>query len=259
MDNYRSYVQAWARSRGRGEFRRIASNLDMHTTLVSQVFKGKKCLTEEQASKLCVYMGLNSLETDYFIKLVQIERAGSEQLKDIFRRHLRQIQAQANEIRNRVPESKELNEQDRTIFYSSWQYSLVRLLISLDGFQTAEKISFRLNLSLSRVQEILAFLTSRGLCTLQGNQYKRTKQNTHVEAKSPLAIRHHQNWRSKSLQLHEKMTADDLAFTAPIALSKKDFNKVRKILLDSISEISKIVEASPSEELAYLGIDWIGI
>jgi hypothetical protein len=46
-------------------------------------------------------------------------------------------------------------------------------------------------------------------------------------------------------------------FTAPISLSKKDFVKVRSALLDMISEISKIVEKSPCEELAYLGIDWM--
>lgn len=53
------------------------------------------------------------------------------------------------------------------------------------------------------------------------------------------------------------MRSDDLAFTAPISMAKKDIPKIRKILLDTISEISSVVEASPSEEVLYLGIDWI--
>ena len=257
MIDFRDYMKAWARAKGRGEYRRISETLNMHTTLVSQVLNGKKCLTEEQASKLCDYMRLNPLETDYFLKLIQIERAGTEQLKSIYNRHLKQIRNQANEVSNRVPEAKELTEQDRAIFYSSWHYSMIRLLTMIKGKQTAEEVSVYLKLPISRVQEILNFLVSRGLCDLINGQYVRTEQNTHVEARSALAIRHHQNWRTKSLELLEKMGSDDLAFTAPISIAKKDIPKIRKILLDTISEISNVVEASPSEEILYLGIDWI--
>jgi hypothetical protein len=82
-------------------------------------------------------------------------------------------------------------------------------------------------------------------------------KNTHVEAKSSLAIRHHQNWRVKSLELLEHATADDLAFTAPVSIARKDIPKVRAILLDAISDIAKIVENSPAGEVGYLGIDWM--
>lgn len=258
-DDFRTYVKAWAKGRPRGEYRRISEALSMHTTLVSQVFNGKKCLTEEQAANLCSYMGLSSLERDYFLKLVQIERAGSSHLKDIFLEHLKLIKKQAQEIRNRVPESKELSEQDRALFYSSWQYSLIRLLTDLEGLQTAEEISRRLDLSLSRVQEILTFLASRGLCNYRNGRYYRTNQNTHVEANSQLSIRHHQNWRTKSLAMLENSSIENLSFTAPVSIAKKDVAKVKEILLETISQISKVVEESPSEEVVYLGIDWLKI
>ena len=259
MTDYRNYIRSWATACGRGEYRRISLALGMHTTLVSQIFSGRKSLTEEQAFKLCVYMSLTALETDYFLKLVQIERAGTEQLKALFQRHLKQIHTQANEIISRVPVSEKLSEEDRALFYSSWHYTIVRLLTSISRFQTKEKIAFHLSLPVSRIQHVLEFLTSRGLCTEHRGKYVRTEKNTHVEATSPLAIRHHQNWRTKSVQLHENMTVDDLAFTAPLTLAAKDIPKIRKILLDTISEISKIVEKSPSEETVYLAIDWIKI
>lgn len=257
MNDFRTYVWQWVQSRGRGEFGRIAKYLSIHTTLVSQIFNGHKCLTEEQAAKLCDYMGLSATETDYFIKLVLIERAGSEQLKTIYRRQLKQLQSQATEIKSRVPISKELTTQDRAIFYSSWLYSFVRLLTSIDRFQSVQEISAYLGIPLSRTQEILEFLTSRGLCELHEGKYRRTDKNTHIEAQSPLVVRHHQNWRGKSLSLHEKMSLEDLAFTSPLTISKADIPKVRSILLEAISEIAKVVEKSPSEEVVYLGIDWI--
>lgn len=259
MTDFRTYVHSWVKSQGRGEFRKIATTLGIHTTLVSQIFNGKKCLTEEQASMLCDYMGLNALESDYFLKLVQLERAGNESLRALFKRHLKQLQAQSSEVKARVPDAEKLTEQDRAIFYSSWHYSLIRLLTSIPEFRSKEEIAARLGLSLSRVQEVLDFLTSRRLCTESSGQYSRTEKNTHVEASSSLATRHHQNWRSKSLELLERTTKEDLAFTAPVSISKADTDKVRKILLNAISDIAKTVEASGSEEVVYLGIDWIKV
>lgn len=259
MTDFRNYVRSWTHARGRGEYRKISLTLGVHSTLISQIFNGKKCLTEEQSAKLCDYMGLNSLETDYFLKLVQIERAGTYQLKALLTRQLREIKFQANDIKSKVPDAEKLSEQDRAIFYSSWQFSMVRLLTSLPRFQTKEKIAFHLNLSVSRIQEILDFLTTRGLCTEHKGKYLRTEKNTHVESSSQLAIRHHQNWRAKSIELQERMTREDLVFTAPISISNKDIPKVRKILLEAISEISKIIEKSPEEEITYLGIDWLKI
>lgn len=57
----------------------------------------------------------------------------------------------------------------------------------------------------------------------------------------------------------EASSIDDLSFTAPVTIAKKDIVKVREILLEAISEISKVVDASPSEETVYLGIDWLKI
>lgn len=259
MGDFRLYLKAWARTRGRGEFSRISQELKIHSTLTSQILNGKKCFTEEQAARLCAYMRLNTLEADYFLKLIQIERAGTEQLKNTFRRHLLQLRLEANEVKNRVSPAKELTEADQAIFYSSWQYSLVRLMTSIDKFQNAEKIAQYLSLPISRVQEILDFLASRNLCVETRGNYRRSEKNTHVSANSPLALRHHQNWRNKVIELQEKMKLEDLAFTAPVSLSFDDVAKVKAILLDAIGEISKLSDGSPAETVAYLGIDWIRV
>ena len=257
MVNFRQYVHLWVKAHGRGEFRRIAESLNIHTTLVSQIFSGKKCLTEEQAAKLCDYMRLNPLESDYFLKLVQLERAGNESLRKLYSRHLKQLQIQSSEIKTRVPEAEALTEADSAIFYSSWQYSLIRLLTSIPDFKKSEQIAAKLGLPLSRVQEILDFLVSRRLCSVTNGLYHRTEKNTHAEARSPFAIRHHQNWRVKAINLQEQLTQGDLSFTAPISISRQDFEKVREILLATISELSNVVVKSKEEEVAYLGIDWI--
>lgn len=259
LADYRIYMRTWAEARGRGEFRKMALALGIHSTLVSQILNAHKNLTEEQAARLCAYMGLNQLETDYLLKLVQIERAGSAQLREAYLRHLAELKDAAAQVKSRVPQSTKLSEQDRALFYSSWHYTYIRLLTSIEKYQTPAAIAHRLSITISRVQEVLDFLTAKGLCKESQGRYQRTEKNTHIEARSHLAVRHHQNWRAKSVGLVEQIQPGDLAFTAPVALAKKDLSKVRNILLDTIAEISALIEKSPSEEVAYLGIDWIRI
>jgi len=257
LDDFRPYIRAWAESQGRGEFRRIALALNIHTTLVSQIVGGSKCLTEEQAVRLCSHMKLSQLESDYFLKLVQIERAGTEELKTTLTRHLGELRINAGEIKSRVPRSKGLTEKDRALFYSSWQYGLIRLLTSIEAYETPEAIARRLQLPLSRVQDVLDFLVARNLCNEKGGRFKRTSDNTHVESRSALSIRHHQNWRGRTIELHEHLRPQDLVFTAPVSLSKKDADKIRSILLEAISDMSELISQSPAEQVYYVGIDWV--
>ncbi|HEY8272718.1 MAG TPA: hypothetical protein VIG33_17625 [Pseudobdellovibrionaceae bacterium] len=47
--------------------------------------------------------------------------------------------------------------------------------------------------------EVMEFLTLVGLCDLKDHHYHMGTQHTHVAANSPHAIKHHLNWRIKSL------------------------------------------------------------
>jgi uncharacterized protein (TIGR02147 family) len=261
-ENYRQYVVGRIKAmpkRGRGEFQRIALRLQMHTTLVSQVFRGQKSLTFEQACGLCDHLGLNALETDYFMKLIEFDRAGSDLLRRLVRRQLADIRARAREVSSRVPRGKAISESERAIFYSTWHYSAVRLLTSIPRFQMLDPISEHLGLSKKQVREILDFLVRTGLCTELHSKFSMSEKNTHVEAQSPFVVRHHLNWRMKALQKVESLSPRELAFTAPVSISEKDFAKVREILLDAIQRIGKIVEQSPAEEVGFLTLDWMKI
>lgn len=260
LNDFRDVVRFYAEQKPRGEYRRIAEALRMHTTLLSQIMSGKKCLTVEQAAILCEHINLSNAESDYFLLLVQKERAGNHKLKSIFERHIQSLKSQIKQVRNHVPESVAMTESDRALYYSSWQYALIRLATDIEKFQTADAISRQFSIPLERVNEILDFLKAKKLCQeVKKGHFKRTAKNTHIEAGSSLSVRHHQNWRTQSARLLEKMRDDDLAFTAPISLSTDDRAKIRHLLLDTISKIGKTVQDSEPEEIVYLGIDWLKV
>jgi hypothetical protein len=82
-------------------------------------------------------------------------------------------------------------------------------------------------------------------------------KRTHLGASSPLAATHHRNWRVRAMNLYDGMTPKDFAFTAPISLSRADFARVREILVESVSNVTQVVEPSACECLAVLNIDWL--
>src|ERR1039457_3217815 len=84
FDNYKEFVRKKLRgttNKGHGQYSRIAEHLSIHTSMVSQVFGGEKHLTFEQACGICNYFGFTELETDYFIALVQLDRAGTPEAR----------------------------------------------------------------------------------------------------------------------------------------------------------------------------------
>src|SRR5476649_2027297 len=92
--DYKAFLRTRVESmpkHGRGQYQKIASHLNVHSTMISQVFGGDKNLSLEQACSLCEFLGLGDLETEFFVALVSRERAGSKSLKNLIDRRLDQL------------------------------------------------------------------------------------------------------------------------------------------------------------------------
>jgi uncharacterized protein (TIGR02147 family) len=245
---------------GRGEFQRIASVLNMHSTTVSHVFKGDKELTLEQSAGLCQHWGLNTQETDYFVTLVELSRAGSPGLKKIFQTRLEEIKKTSTQLKNRIPKDVELSDADRARFYSQWYFSAVRLLCDIPEMGNIDRIAKHLNIPVGKANEALQFLLQCGLIVEEKGKLKLGPGRTYIEAGSTMVHRHHGNWRVKATDLYPRMNIEeDFALTSPMTLSREDALKVRELLMKSVEKILAINKPSSSEELRILNIDWLKI
>lgn len=246
--------------KGRGEMQKIATALGIHTSTMSQVVSGQKCFTPEQGSKLAQYLGLGELESDYLLTLIDLERAGTPDLRERLEKRLAKIQKQSQELIHRLPTDRVLSEEDKAVFYSNWFYSAIRLSTEIKGLQTTESLAEFFELSPSLVNEVMRFLISCGLCVEENGLYKIGPQRTHLEASSPLISRHHVNWRLKAVERAEAIEpSEEIQFSSPLVLSKADAIRIRTLLLDEIQSVMKIVTPSPSETLYCFNLDWIKI
>jgi uncharacterized protein (TIGR02147 family) len=260
FEDYKAFVQKRVRSMpkgGRGEFQKIAEALHVHTTQISKVFSGAADLTLEQAYALCIYLGLSGLETEYFVTLVNIERAGTIEFKKFLKQKLSHLKEQLPQLVNRLPTDRILSDSDRATFYSAWFYTAVSLLCSVPEFQTVDSIASRLELQKSTVSKVFEFLTSTGICVEEDGRIKPATQRTHIGADSILVTRHHTNWRLKAIENFDHLsTTDELAFTSPLMVSTKDIPRIREILGETVEKVMKLVRQSGAESLCCLNVDW---
>ena len=260
FDDYKSWVQHTVKLSergGRGAYKRIADALKVNTSMVSQVFKGNKDLSIEGALELAHHFGLSAAETDFFVALVDLSRAGTARLRTFRRRRLEALRKQSQDIAQRLPPSEELRESDKAVFYSHWYYAAISLICGIDGVDSAQSIARALNLTLSPVRSALDFLLASGLVKERTGKLAMGTARTHIPHSSPLAARHHLNWRIKNVSRAESLAENELMFTSPMTLSAVDAARVRAQLVDLISNVSKIVEPSPSEELWSLNLDFV--
>ena len=92
-------------------------------------------------------------------------------------------------------------------------------------------------------------------CLLSEGRYSLSTQTTHVDRKSLYVIRHHENWRFQAIKNMEFEKEENLFFTAPLTISKSDFEYFKNQVLNLIEDLSKKVKVSNSEELVCLNID----
>ncbi len=257
--SYREYLANWILSQpgeGYGYKGRIASALGVSSSLISQMLNGQKTLTPDQISDLCDYLRLNEIESEYLHLLADFDRAANPRFRAKLSKQIGALQTKSREIGKRVPRNKELTDEQKAVYYSSWLYTGIRNLTAVPHIDQAHKIAEKLHLDLSVVNQVIRFLIENNLCREENGRLTYGPASTHVDRESPHVNRHHQNWRLRSIQEMEARRAEDLFFTSPMSLSKKACEEIRKLLPTVIQNVMQISGPSDSEQTACLNIDW---
>ncbi len=257
-DNYKQFALDWVKTKaqkGRGQLSRIAEHLNISSVSVSYIFSGERNLSEEQALELSEFLGLNEIESDYFLLLVQFARAGSKKLEQKYLKQISELKIKAQDLKARVPEHPEMDESAKARFYSNWYFSGIRLLSSIDGVDDIDSIVELLNLPKPRVREVLDFLLRYGLCIQKNGKLAMGPQRTHIDAKSALVAAHHRNWRLKAIENFDQIAEDELSFTGPMTLSRVAMREIRSELTELVARVAKLVEPSEAEVLSCINVD----
>jgi len=263
FSNCRSFLKHYLEllpRRGHGEMSKIASHLNVHSTLVSMIFSGERDLTYEQGFDLCGYLQLTNDETEFFLLLVQLQRAGNTRLKSHFESKIKEMREKQSKVASVFDRERKLKENEKAIFYSSWLYSAIRLYCDTHKKgRTLEDVVSHFRISRKRALEHLQFLKSAGLLVDEKGHYRLGSNRTYLDIDSPFLPRHHMNWRTKSLNVIDRVSNEELIFTCPHSVSREDFAKIRREISETLKNVLSVIKTSEAQEVACLNIDlfWV--
>lgn len=258
--DFRTYLNHWIINqpqKGHGTKIKLAKHVKISTTLVSLVLTGQKTFTMDQAIMVCNFIGLSEIETDFFMLLIEWDRASTPLLRDRIQKKMNLVIESSKVLAKRLKVSRHLTETQKSIFYSSWLFSGIRNLVALPDISSVHDLSNRLNLPLSVVREHVDFLLANKLLKLDSmGKLEVGPAHTHLGSDSPFINKHHQNWRLRAISKMDVRSNSDLFYTCPMSLSIEDAEKIRQMLPKFVEDVLKIVRPSPSESTHCLNFDW---
>lgn len=242
--SYRDYLNDWISaqpSRGRGVKGKIATITSMQATYLSQIFRGEADFTAENGHALNEFLGHNKLEARYFQLLIQHARAATKPYRDYVMAEIEEVQAEYFARRYKLS-AKPLPEEIMSVYYSSWHYAGIRILLSIPQFRTIEAISERLRLPISRVKEVLDFLAKSELVVHNISGYEATKLSTFLERGSPFALQNHLNWHAKVIEMLPYRNQADIHSSGVVSVSQKSEKQVRELFRRTLAELSELTK-----------------
>ncbi len=240
----------------RGGRLKLAEAMGCGAGYVTQVLNKDANLSLEQAEKLCRVIGLSSNEVNYFLLLVNSARAGSAQLRNIFREQIDRIISQRVNLKDKIKPEEILSQESQAVYYSSWQYAAIHMLCTIPSFEMREAISERLAVPKEKISEILDFLESVGLIERSKGQTSVTSKRIFVDKDSVFNYRHHVNFRQLAMSNLDKFDKTDFHYSGAHSLSLQDSAKIIEIIRESIFKSRQLIKDSPEEDLFGFNIDF---
>lgn len=250
--SYRDFLADWIESRaggGRGLRTRMAEEIGAGSGFVTQVFAGASQFSLEQGLRLARWMALGARETEFFILLLEHDRAGTPDLRQHFQSKMARMQEENKKLSHRLETKSVPTALDPAVYFSSWAYAGVHVALTCEGLDTEASLAKKLHLPPAQVRKVLEFLVAAGLAKLENGRYLTGEARMHLGVDSPWLLRHHLNWSLRALAAAEADLGKGTHYSSVVSLAKKDHKLVREILTDAIDRIKKIVSVSPGESV----------
>ena len=245
---------------GHGYKSRLAQAAGCRVAYVSQIFGGEAHFSPEQAEALNTFLGHSPEEADYFLLLVQLERAGSKALEKRIEVQIEKALEKRLILKDRVDIKASLSPVDQATYYSAWYFAATHILVTIPSFQTREAIGRYLDFPVERTNEILDFLVNVGLVNYAQGRYTPGTTRLFLGNDSPMIAKHHSNWRMRAIQSLDRGLKTDLHFSGVFSLARADVLKIKEKLVKDIEEARSLIRESKDEtELQCFAVDFFKI
>ena len=259
--HYKDYLlsRTGSKKQRRGIKTAMAQALRCQPTYVSQVLNGSADFSLEQAEILSRFLDHTKEERQFFMLLVQKDRAATKPLKVFFQEQIDLILAKRMVLVERLGSQTTLSKENQAFYYSTWHYAAIHIALTIAPLRTRSELAKFLQLPLKKVSEILEFLVSVGLARQEGETFAVGTSQIRLDNDSHNIIKHHMNWRQQAMDSLDREDLKDLHYSAVVSLSSQDAVKIKDKILDALKEHLAIIKESKEEELYCYCIDFFSM
>lgn len=260
-DSYKDLLKGYLELNDeRGIVSRIAAACGCDRTYLSQVLSGKAELTPDHVVQLCDFLHLNESESDYVTLLTLRDRSSSIKARKILEAKVRQVKKEALALTAKISERekpRQVDEEHRHLYYSTWLYGAVHTLTSIEEFQTPTALAEKLQLPLPRILQLLKGLVEMQVVRFEKGHYVHSNQDLYLPGDHPQILAHHLSWRMKAME--RTTIKEDVHYTVAFSVSEQDVDKLRSQVLELIEKQRKTVRQSGAETACVFCVDFYEI
>lgn len=260
-EDYKKYLKDLCLSvGGRGYKAALAEAAGCQRSFLSQSLNGSVHLTAEHAVGLTKFLNLNETQTIYFEAMVGWARAGSSSTRLIYHERMKKIRLESKNLAKRFDTKVlETSEAAFTEYYSSANYSLMHLLLTIPQCRTVEALAVRLRKSNALVHETLQKLKQWGLADNSKGSWHTTQKQVHIPREHPMVSVHHRNFRDAANQSDSLAQDYNVRYSAIYTMSEKDVEILKQMTIEFVERTRKLVSSSQEQEAVIFNLDLVKI
>ncbi len=225
-------------------------------------------MSPEQAYRFSIFMKFNSLEKTYWLLLLDYDKATSAELKKFIEECLDEAKSDYdNDYRIRHDITRTPWSDDFVaIFFSSWHFGAIYCIFATQKNWSAEEVSQRLNIPLSRTRHVLDCFVDHQIVT-RNTDHRYQLSNTKFVQFSPGSLSHkaavlhnHKSFRNKAMSVAEDSQLEEIKdpffATTCLAISTEDYLQFKEDIKSLIDGLYKRASGQTFEQIVCLNIDY---
>lgn len=251
---YKDYLRHES-GRTRGLLTALARAAGCQPAYLWRVLNEEVHLTPDHAFKISRHLQFDQLEQEYFLTMVEHERAGDVDFKRHLATKLDSLRKEHEDLRHAAQKPSSDATQKNFAYHAQWFIAACHFLTSRPKGVTAAEAASALGLPRAQIEQALGWLAANEYVKKQGNKFVFERGSGHIGKQDPILPFFHQNWRQIAVADSYNAETSGLHFTNLQMISNGDFQRLRQLLNDFIRQASAIANESPSEELMVFTCD----
>ncbi|RYZ57905.1 MAG: TIGR02147 family protein [Proteobacteria bacterium] len=241
----------------RGYQSRLADAANCQPSHLSKILKGDVQITPEHALSFCRFWELSELETDYFLTLVNLDRANSSALKERLLSKLEELRAtkQKTDLDRKKTKHRVYSVEEKLFYWSNWYCPAIREIVAISGFRSSQAIAEHFSLPLELVDSVLDRLNEMELISENEKGWYPLPSNFVKQSEDHFPALHGKELRNFSNRRTAEWKSDDFHHAEFAAVARKDIPQLNSAMKEAIQNLASSAKHTEADQLLCLSID----